>query len=59
MIKDIFDTESIRTDKQNNFLKVISRIPQIKSNMGDSVNQADINIANEANQLLNLSEDAL
>lgn len=57
MIKDLFKTTGDLSGGQYNFLKVMSRLPEIKSSMGDNVTNEDSAIANEADSILNTKSD--
>jgi hypothetical protein len=53
MISDLFVVNKDRTGMQNNWLKVMSKLPKIKSSMGDLISNADITLSNEAKTILN------
>ena len=52
MISDLFVFNKNRTGMQNNWLKVMSKLPEIKSTMGNSVSDADIALSVEAKAML-------
>ncbi len=52
MIKDLFKTNDW-TSKQENFLKIMSKITDIKKANGDSINEYDLAIEEEAKDILN------
>lgn len=51
-IKDIFDTESMRSRQQDNWLKMVAAIPGAKRAFNDPVTPEDEAIAAEAKEIL-------
>lgn len=57
MLSDLFKINTKINGKQRNFLRVISKITEIKSAMGVKTNSDDLALANEASQLLTANKE--
>lgn len=51
-IQDLFDTEAPRTQRQDNWLRLVAAIPGVKRAFNDKVTPEDVAVADEAQGLL-------
>jgi len=52
VLSNLFNIDGNINGKQKNFLKVMSKIPNIKTAMGDKAHDSDIALAQEAYEIL-------
>jgi len=53
MLKEIFNCDKTPSGRQANFLRVMSIMPDLKSQLGGTVNKDDIQVSKDAKEVMN------